>query len=80
MTNIPREFIRNWDLGSRIKITYDRGVIECPFVKSFGYVREGEYACYINSWGFLEIGLNKGSAAKKTSIIKKDALQVCKIE
>ena len=80
MMNIPSEFIRDWVLGSRIKITYSRGVIECPFVKSFGYVREGEYACYINSWGFLEIGLNRGSAAMETGIVKKEVLRVCKIE
>lgn len=80
MTNIPSEFVIDWGLGSRIKIEYSRGIIECVFVKSFGYVREGEYACYINSWGFLEIGLNKGSAARRTGISRKEVLRVCRIE
>lgn len=36
--------------------------------KTFGSVREGSSLCYINSFGYLEIGINRGSAAEHFDI------------
>jgi len=79
MTNIPLNYIGGWRPGDQLKIMYGRGSFTCSYVRSFGYVGEGEYACYINSWGFLEIGVNKGSAAEKTGLTRGDYVQVCRI-
>ncbi len=68
-----------WSFGDRL-IVYNRGSpIECLFERSFGYVSEGEYVCYINSWGFLEIGVNKGSARDRSGLSIGDWVRVCRV-
>ncbi len=34
-----------------------------PVRKTFSNVKEGRPVCYVNSFGYLEIAVNKGSAA-----------------
>ncbi len=69
-----------WSYGERLRIEYSGGVIECLFTKSFGYVEPGEYVCYVNSWGFFEIAVNKGSAYEKTGLRTGDPIRVCSVE
>lgn len=37
-------------------------------LKTFGMVKEGQPVCYINSFGYLEIAVNRGSAAEYFNI------------
>jgi S-adenosylmethionine hydrolase len=39
-----------------------------PVRKTFGSVKPGKPLCYINSFGYLEIGINQGSAAEYFNI------------
>ncbi len=75
MTNIRPDKIP-WSYGEKIRIETGDRVFECVFERSFGYVGEGELVCYINSWGFLELGVNKGNAASYTGLKVKDEIRV----
>lgn len=86
MTNIPKNIVfkQNISYGSKLSIHMLKNgdkilsPYKCVFERSFGYVNEGEIVCYINSWGYLEIGVNKGSAAVKLGVAVDDKIRVCK--
>lgn len=67
MTNIHGTLLEEigWKLGTKLRITNlpTNEDFTCQYVKSFSHVKEGEPACYINSWGYLEIGVFMGDAA-----------------
>jgi len=66
MTNIDETLLQQVKpaLWSSIQISVNNRVYECKYVPSFSWVREGELACYINSWGFFEIAVFKGDASR----------------
>jgi S-adenosylmethionine hydrolase len=76
MTNIEDELIRSvgWSPGDYIEVSSNTKSVRCRFVESFSRVREGEYACYINSWGFFEIAINRGDASKDLGIDVSDEI------
>lgn len=86
MTNISKNIVfgQNISYGSELIIHVLKNgnkipsLYKCVFERSFGYVNEGEIVCYINSWGYLEIGVNKGSAAVKLGVTANDKIRVCK--
>lgn len=78
MTNIIGKPFREIDYGSILTIKASGRTADCVYERSFGYVGEGEIVCYINSWGYLEIGVNKGSAAKILGVKKRDRVEVCR--
>ena len=65
MSNIKKELVEKIGvkIGDKINVILGSRGFECPYVRSFSNVPEGEVACYINSWGYFEIGINKSSAA-----------------
>ena len=66
MTNIREELLTNIiKYGNELHIGVNNKTITCKYVPSFSHVEEGETACYINSWGYFEIAINKGNAAEK---------------
>ncbi len=80
MTNINREHLGaiGVDYGMEITVEVGGKNFTCRLVPSFSYVRQGEIACYINSWGFFEIGVNHGNAAKILGVKKGDPIVLAK--
>ena len=66
MTNITVRDLKALSLsyGRTLKIHVDGKEHCCVFEKSFSVVPVGELACYVNSWGYLEIAINRGNAAE----------------
>jgi len=50
--------------------------IELPFVKSYNYVKSGEFLSTIGSNNFFEISINQGNAAQKLKINENDELKI----
>lgn len=78
MTNISSAdlYTLNPIRGSKINIETGTSVYTCTFEASFSRVPEGELACYINSWGFFEVAVNKGNAAERLGVKHGDKLTV----
>jgi len=76
MTNLTRELTDKLglQLSEPLTIKTASKTVKCRFVKSFSHVAEGEYACYINSWGFFEIAINKGDAARELGVNRGDKI------
>ncbi|AFL66968.1 SAM hydrolase/SAM-dependent halogenase family protein [Desulfurococcus amylolyticus] len=75
MTNISEdEAYSILRLGDKIEIIHQGGKSQCMFTTSFSIVNPGEVACYINSWGYLEIAVNNGSVADAFGIIQGSRL------
>ncbi len=72
MTNITSRILVNNGVtyGSHLTIRLGGKEIECILVPSFSHVPRGKLACYINSWGYFEIGVNHGSATDMLGINK----------
>ncbi len=66
MTNVEANYINliNAKIGSRLSVAVDSGEHQCIYETSFSRVPQGELACYINSWGFLEVAVNMGDASQ----------------
>ncbi len=78
MTNIYRDLLEKTGItyGDVLNILHGAKTLTCKFVPSFGYVEHGETACYINSWGYLEIGVNHGNASQKHGLRQLDKIVV----
>ncbi len=80
MTNIDRSLLEEIKVnyGSKLSIELGGKTFTCRLVPSFSYVGRGEVACYINSWGFFEIGINHGNAARALSVKNGDPIVLAK--
>jgi len=79
MTNVDREVLREAGFreGEQLYIvTPGGGKHKCTFVKSFSMVKPGELACYVNSWGFLEIAVFMGDASKTMNVSQGSRLTI----
>ncbi|MCD6300795.1 MAG: S-adenosyl-l-methionine hydroxide adenosyltransferase family protein [Staphylothermus sp.] len=77
MTNIKEDLITNKvKYGTELRIEIYDKLITCKYVPSFSYVNEGETACYINSWGYFEIAINKGNVAEKYDVKTRDKITI----
>lgn len=47
-----------------------------PFVKSYNFVKKGQYLVTINSSNMIEIGINQGIAAKKLGVKSDDEIKI----
>ncbi len=79
MTNIESRYVKEIgiDYGKFIKVFVGGNEFKCLYEKSFGYVEKGGFISYINSWGYLEIGVNQGSAAEKLRAYVGEEVKVC---
>ena len=50
--------------------------LEIPFIKSYNFVKKGEFLATIGSSELLEISLNQGNAAKKLKIKPDDEIKI----
>ncbi len=78
MTNIDESLLQQVKpaLWSSIQISNYSRVYECKYVPSFSWVREGELACYINSWGYFEIAVFKGDASRLLGVRQGERLKL----
>lgn len=80
MTNINNKLLNilKVNTGDLLKIVTESKTITCKYVKSFSYVNPGEYACYINSWNYFEIAINRGNAAENLEVNKGNRIVIRK--
>lgn len=66
MTNIKARDIEALKLpyGTKLQLVLDDKNYTCIYETTFCKVSKGEMACYINSWGFFEVAIYMGNAAK----------------
>jgi S-adenosylmethionine hydrolase len=78
MTNITEKEldVLRIQLGSKLTISLNSKSTICTYETSFSKVPIGEYACYLNSWGYLEIAINMDNAAEKLKVKQGDYLLV----
>jgi S-adenosylmethionine hydrolase len=50
--------------------------LKIPFVKSYNFVKKGEFLATVGSSNFLEISLNQGNAAKKLRVKPNDDIKI----
>ena len=80
MSNISHELVEKLGVkyGDTISVIIGSRGFECPYVRSFSNVPEGEVACYINSWGYFEVGINKSSAAELLKVETGEKIRIHK--
>ncbi len=80
MSNIGHELLEKIGikLGDTVNIIISSRGFKCQYVRSFSNVPEGEVACYINSWGYFEIGINKSSAAELLKVKTGERIRIYK--
>ncbi|RLG80662.1 MAG: hypothetical protein DRO13_03165 [Thermoprotei archaeon] len=78
MTNADREFIGKigLELGEKLVVRTSSREAVCRYVASFSHVDPDSYACYINSWGFFEVAINMGNAAKELNAKRGEEIVV----
>ena len=69
ITNLTQDLIEDHLKKKTVKIYVGNTMLN-KIVKTFGDVEEGEPAAFIGSSGNLEIGINKGNAARMLSVDK----------
>lgn len=52
------------------------GIIETPFMPTYGYVEEGKALLLINSEGYLELAVNRGNAAASFRLVTGDQVSI----
>jgi len=80
MTNIMSNNVDQMGFreGDVLRIMHRGMTYKCRYVKSFSHVNPGEYACYLNSWGYFEIAINMGSASKEMGVSRGDEIILSK--
>ncbi|MEM0000100.1 MAG: S-adenosyl-l-methionine hydroxide adenosyltransferase family protein [Desulfurococcaceae archaeon] len=70
MTNITEEDLGAFkpSHGSKLVLVINNKSYSCTYEASFSRVPVGELACYINSWGYFEVAVNMGNAAKLLNV------------
>ncbi|MEQ9308274.1 MAG: SAM-dependent chlorinase/fluorinase [Balneolaceae bacterium] len=69
ITNISEDLLENTAGRRKVKIYVGNTIID-HLVNTFGDVEPGEPVAFIGSSGMLEVGINKGNAAKMLSVDK----------
>lgn len=78
MTSITRREIEELSLkyGLELEIVTSSGTYKCTYESTFSKVSEGALVCYINSWDYFEIAVNKGNAAEALKIKRREKVIV----
>jgi len=76
MTNITQREVdeAGFQLGSKLLVQVGSKRELCTYETTFSKVPVGDYACYLNSWGYLEVAVNMGSAAEKLGVKQGDVV------
>jgi hypothetical protein len=76
ITNIRERF----EPGQWVEIRHRRHRVRARFVRTFADVNPGDWLILVGSHGFLEIDVNRGSAAQRLRAQIGDAVRLCKSE
>lgn len=78
MLNIEEKTVESLGIGfgEELTITIGEKTIDCRFVKTFSQVREKDFACYINSWGYFEIAIYMGNASQELGVSPGDTVLI----
>lgn len=80
-TNIEIRKVPWLSYGDKVRLTIrDKEIIETIFGKTFSDVKEDEPILLVNSFGFLELAVNKGSAQGKYNLKYKDKVVIERVE
>jgi S-adenosylmethionine hydrolase len=82
MTNITSGEVSelNLKLGVKLLIRVDSKSAVCTYETTFSKVPVGDFVCYVNSWGYLEVAVNMGSAAEKLRVKQGDVVFLTVLE
>ncbi len=81
ITNItPKELEKIGRLGSSFLVKHRLGEVLCKWVKSYGWVKEGEYLLVEGGTGYIELSINKGNAARITGLGVGDTITIQRAE
>ncbi len=58
--------------GDRVTVSFDKGVLQAPYVLRFADVPRGTLLLHTNSLGFLEVSVNMGNASVTTGLREGD--------
>ncbi|WP_256451701.1 S-adenosyl-l-methionine hydroxide adenosyltransferase family protein [Methanonatronarchaeum sp. AMET6-2] len=72
ITNIPGSEVSELDFGERVFVEG----IEMPFQSSYGQVEVGSLLLTVGSHGYLEVGVNQGSASESLGIGRRGQVVV----
>lgn len=74
--NLKEEKVKKWGLEKGDKIYVSELGSSLPFLSTFGEVEKGEALFFLDSSGFLSLGINQGSASKNFSLSSGDKLTI----
>lgn len=82
MTNITSGDVSklNLKLGVKLLIRVDSKSAVCTYETTFSKVPVGDFVCYVNSWGYLEVAVNMGSAAGELRVKQGDVVFLTVLE
>lgn len=63
-------------IGDEVLLRVSGREFRCTYTTTFSRVPVGELACYINSWGYLEVAVNMGDAASLLNVKPGDRLLI----
>ncbi|RLG01841.1 MAG: hypothetical protein DRN49_00405, partial [Thaumarchaeota archaeon] len=76
ITNLRPEPLSNRMKSDKVVIEFKDETIECKFVKAYGFVKAGEPLLTIGGSGFVELAINRGSAAKTFRLKVGDIIRI----
>jgi len=77
ITNIDGKRLRQFlDYNTKIKTSIKDKSKEISFVKSYDFVKKGQFLTTIGSSNLLEIGVNQGNAAQKLGVKPDDQVKI----
>lgn len=78
ITGIPMETLRRMNMkqGAKLKLRAKNKTVEATLEKSYGYVPAGSFVFVIDSYGFLELAVNQGDAAKSLGLKRGDPIEI----
>ena len=79
-TNIPADEVPWLKYGIRVRVNiHDKASLIIRFLRAYSEVEEGETLLVTNSFGFLELAVNKGSARRKYNLKYGDKVTIEKL-
>ncbi|MBS7288725.1 MAG: SAM-dependent chlorinase/fluorinase [Candidatus Freyarchaeota archaeon] len=78
ITNVSTEDIHSLGLkrGTLLRAETEGGTVEAPLEKSYGYVPTGSFVFVLDSYGFLELAVNQGNAAKLLGLKRGSPIEI----
>ena len=76
ITNLRPELLSNRMRSDELLIEFKDRIIRCRFVKAYGLVEVGEPLLTVGGSGFIELAVNRGSAAKTFGLSAGDVIRI----